>query len=199
MREFLDTTLLYADSIAIAVGSPPPQPSPPPLDDAATAAPGCSGQQQQADGTDHGNSPVPQPQARELSLLQLISGEARKAEREAPPRSRGGDAVDGQEEGGGEGGEGGGVAGGVSVVSVFEVSPWGKFTPALNALLGFAARDGAELVMFQARERESTCLHTLWWDARRVRIVYACASTRHLGVLLAHPTTQKPIFSQVWT
>lgn len=31
------------------------------------------------------------------------------------------------------------------------VTPWGKFVPALNALLGFAARDGADLVMFQVR------------------------------------------------
>lgn len=146
MREFLDTALLYADSIAIAVGSPPPPP--PPLNDGAPVT-GCSGQQ--ASNTDRENGPNPlQQQAQEPSLLQLISQAAREAEREAPPRERGDDGGDGQEDGGG--GKGG-VAGGVSVVSVFEVAPWGKFTPALNALLGFAARDGAELVMFQARAR----------------------------------------------
>lgn len=40
-------------------------------------------------------------------------------------------------------------SGDLAVVSVFEVTPWGKFTPALNALLGFAARDGAAVAMFQ--------------------------------------------------
>eukprot|EP00752_Nemacystus_decipiens_P005803 g5249.t1 len=144
VREFLDTALLYADSIAIAVGSPPPPPPPAPLDDAV--APGCS--DQEANSTDHrpGDGPTPQQQEQEQSLLQLILQEAKKAETENPPRERG-DGGYGQED---RGGRGGGA--GVKVISVFEVSPWGKFTPALNALLGFAARDGAELVMFQSLE-----------------------------------------------
>lgn len=129
VREFLDTALHYADSIAIAVGSPPP----PSL---AAAAPGGSDQQVTPDHVD----------SQELSLLQLVSGAAREAEQGAPSRERGEGVI------GGDGQEGGGVAG-VGAVSVIEVSPWGKFTPALNALLGFAARDGAELVMFQARIR----------------------------------------------
>lgn len=33
------------------------------------------------------------------------------------------------------------------LVSVFEMSLWGKFTPALNVLL--TARDGADLILFQ--------------------------------------------------
>eukprot|EP00903_Cladosiphon_okamuranus_P014942 g13833.t1 len=148
VREFLDTALLYADSIAIAVGSPTPRPRPtptpppsPPPAPLATAAPGSSEHQANPDQDDN---PSAQQQGQELSLLQQISGVARVAEQEAMPREWGvGVGGDGQEEDG--------VAG-VAAVSVFEVSPWGKFTPALNALLGFAARDGAELVIFQSLE-----------------------------------------------
>lgn len=145
MREFLDTTLLYADSIAIAVGSPPPPPPPP----VATAAPGTPGQQP---GSHHEDPNPPLQQGQGLSLLQLISRAAKEAEERSPQGvgwKEGSAAVDGREEGTEErlAGAGGGAPG--AAVSVFEVSPWGKFTPALNALLGFAARDGAELVMFQ--------------------------------------------------
>ncbi|CAN0330174.1 unnamed protein product, partial [Ectocarpus fasciculatus] len=123
VREFLDTALLYADSIAIAVGPPPPPPPPPTDEHGTTTAASAAG------GTDS-TSP----------LLQSITLVAREAEREASP-DRGVESV---------GEEGGNGAAGV--VTVFEVTPWGKFTPALNALLGFAARDGAELVMFQSLE-----------------------------------------------
>lgn len=119
MREFLDTVLLYADSVAIAVGSLPPPTT-----------------------TDEAGPNRQEKQLQQPSLLELISRAAREAEsKKAPPCLE--DEV-------AEGGEGGKerVA---AVVSVFEVTPWGKFTPALNALVGFAARDGAELVMFQVR------------------------------------------------
>ncbi|CAM9512947.1 unnamed protein product [Ectocarpus sp. 13 AM-2016] len=115
VREFLDTALLYADSVAIAVGTPPPS-------------------------TDHNGTTTATAAADSTPpLLQSITLAAREAEREAPPDL-------GVESVGEEGGAEGGAAG---VVKVFEVTPWGKFTPALNALLGFASRDGADLVMFQ--------------------------------------------------
>ncbi|CBJ30144.1 conserved unknown protein [Ectocarpus siliculosus] len=124
VREFLNTALLYADSIAIAVGPPPPPP-PPSTDQHGTTTTSTAAAA--------GSSPP---------LLQSITLAAREAEREAPP-DRAVESV-------GEGGGGEGRAAGV--VNVFEVTPWGKFTPALNALLGFASRDGAELVMFQSLE-----------------------------------------------
>lgn len=162
VREFLDTALLYADSVAIAVGSPPP-----PLAD----APGQEAEQQ----------PETQSQPQE-SLLRLISGAAREVE-EAFICSGG---RHGEEEGGHGGGavaaaEGGGREGGAgeraACVSVFEVAPWGSFTPALNALLGFASRDGAELVMFQvslAHARASSLVHCDW---RVVATIDSCMQT----------------------
>lgn len=139
MREFLDTALLYADSIAIAVGPPPPPPPP------STDQHGTTTSTAAADSTP--------------PLLQSITLAAREAEREAPP-DRGVESVG--EEGGAEGGAAG-------VVTVFEVTPWGNFTPALNALLGFASRDGADLVMFQVHLNTNTLLchcclffSTLW-------------------------------------
>lgn len=127
VREFLDAALLYADSIAIAVGPPPPSPTD---EHGATTA----------------DSTPP--------LLQSIALAAKEAEREAPP-DRGVESV---------GEEGGPERGAAGVVNVFEVTPWGKFTPALNALLGFASRDGAELVMFQVRlehQNPTTFYHCL--------------------------------------
>ncbi|CAM9149087.1 unnamed protein product [Hapterophycus canaliculatus] len=123
VREFLDTVLLYADSVAIAVGAPPP----------AT--------------TDEAGTIAQQEQPQQPSLLQLISRTAREAENEkARPCLK--DEAQGVE----QGEEGRDEERVEAVVSVFEVTPWGKFTPALNALVGFAARDGAELVMFQSLE-----------------------------------------------
>ncbi|CAB1096275.1 unnamed protein product [Ectocarpus sp. CCAP 1310/34] len=118
VREFLDTALLYADSIAIAVGTPPPS------------------------ADQHGTTTSTAAADSTPPLLQSITLAAREAERKAPP-DRGVESV---------GEEGGGERGAAGVVNVFEVTPWGKFTPALNALLGFASRDGADLVMFQSLE-----------------------------------------------
>lgn len=174
VREFLDSALLYADRIAIAVG-----PSPPLTTTTSTTT--------TTTGDDHNQQhQQEQEQQEELSLLQLISRVAREAEKEAlpppppppPPRSgeteeeEGGDRKDGhqeEEEEESKAGEAekkgtaeiaaaevtGAAASAAGVVSVFEVTPWGKFTPALNALLGYAARDGAELVMFQVRINEN--------------------------------------------
>ncbi|CAM9149196.1 unnamed protein product [Scytosiphon promiscuus] len=120
VREFLNTVLLYADSVAIAVGSPPPK----------------TGRENGPDP--HEEQPPPQP-----TLMQLISRAAREAESEqARPYIEGEASREGKE----------GEERTAAIVSVFEVAPWGKFTPALNALVGFAARDGAELVMFQSLE-----------------------------------------------
>lgn len=45
---------------------------------------------------------------------------------------------------------------GTRSINVMVVTPWGKFTPALNALLSFAARDLADLVLFQVRRNAGT-------------------------------------------
>ncbi|CAN0369768.1 unnamed protein product, partial [Discosporangium mesarthrocarpum] len=37
-------------------------------------------------------------------------------------------------------------------VTVIPVTPWGNFTPGLNALLSFAARDNADLILYQSLE-----------------------------------------------
>lgn len=152
VREFLDTVLLYADSVAVAVGSSPP-----------TASDG--------DGPDPQHDKPQQP-----SLLQLISRAAIEAESEKAS------SCVKKEADGGEPGEGGGDTERVAaVVSVFEVTPWGKFTPALNALVGFAARDGAELVMFQVRLTLPYCVRWCFrrwfWQAELFHV--------HLATLLA--------------
>lgn len=127
VREFLDSALKYGDSVAIAVGPTP------------TTA------------TENESTQAARTQD---SLLRLISRAAREAT-DAHVGSRCGARYTEREGEGDAGAPGEGEEDGVRI-SVFEVTPWGKFTPALNALLGFAARDGADLVMFQVGRALST-------------------------------------------
>lgn len=135
VREFVDAALQYAEGVAIAVG-----PTPPSTDhrDGASDA-GHSG-----DGQAH----------RPDSLLHAVSRVAREATEAHASSWHGGRY--GDEEGGGRGA---GKSG--ALVNVFMVTPWGKFVPALNALLGFAARNGADFVMFQVGLCGYSCFYFL--------------------------------------
>lgn len=130
VREFIDAALKYAESIAIAVGPTP------------------STTTNHSDGASCADHPKSDGQAyRPDSLTQAVS----RVAREATQAHANGGGCGGRY--GDEGGEGGGTGRSSVLVNVFMVTPWGKFVPALNALLGFAARDGADLVMFQVRLR----------------------------------------------
>lgn len=150
MRKFLDGALQYADGVALAVGlqTPPPDHS-----------------------EQIGNDPP------DNSLMQSVAEAAREAERKAADLLRsvvggrygcmdksltsygaeGGVTATNREPtaGNGDGEEGREVMVDEEAckvrVTVLPVTPWGNFTPALNALLSFAAQDRADLVLFQVR------------------------------------------------
>lgn len=140
--EFVRGALQYGDSVALAVGmSTPP------------------------DNDNTSSDPVSSP---EYSLVHSVTQAAQAAEEEwAFSQSEcgypNGDTTANKTHGDIEIEEGGGRTSGPSSreakalggsarrVTIIPVTPWGNFTPALNALLSFAARDGAELVLFQVK------------------------------------------------
>lgn len=149
--EFVRGALNYADAIALAVGVlTPPQPPP-----RGTAS-------EDTEDTEMGTP--------DYSLVHSVTRVAREAQAQraslqksagsdrATNRGRCTDASTGLEAEEDEGAEcepsgvdSVEVDDGVEV-KVIPVTPWGSFTPALNALLALAARDGVDLVLFQVSD-----------------------------------------------